>query len=101
MAAVKFSEAELRAAMKEVPYWSYADGRDAIFRRFIFTSFSQAFAFMTRGALMAEKLDHHPEWFNVYKTVDVTLTTHDCGGVSALDIKLAKALDGFAGGLGG
>ncbi|MCC0031114.1 MAG: 4a-hydroxytetrahydrobiopterin dehydratase [Brucellaceae bacterium] len=101
MAAEKLDKAELAEAMKELHGWSRAVDRDAIVKRFSFANFSEAFAFMTRGAMMAEKLNHHPEWFNVYKTVDVTLTTHDCGGVSALDIKLARALDRFAGGSGG
>ena len=101
MAAEKLDKAELAEAMKELQGWSRAVDRDAIVKRFSFANFSEAFAFMTRGAMMAEKLNHHPEWFNVYKTVDVTLTTHDCGGVSALDIKLARALDRFAGGSGG
>ncbi len=96
MAAQKFDEEQVAAAMEELPDWSRAEGREAICKTFTFRNFSQAFAFMTRGAMMAEKLDHHPEWFNVYKRVDVTLTTHDCGGISALDIKLAKALDSFA-----
>ena len=101
MAAEKLDKAELAEAMKELQGWSRAVDRDAIVKRFSFANFSEAFAFMTRGAMMAEKLNHHPEWFNVYKTVDVTLTTHDCGGVSALDIRLAKALDAYAGGSGG
>ena len=101
MAAEKLDKAELAEAMRELDGWSRAVDRDAIVKRFSFANFSEAFAFMTRGAMMAEKLNHHPEWFNVYKTVDVTLTTHDCGGVSALDIKLARALDRFAGGSGG
>ena len=101
MAAEKLDKAELAEAMRELDGWSRAVDRDAIVKRFSFASFSEAFAFMTRGAMMAEKLNHHPEWFNVYKTVDVTLTTHDCGGVSALDIRLAKALDAYAGGSGG
>ena len=63
----------------------------------MFADFNEAFGFMTRAALMAEKLDHHPEWLNVYKTVDVTLSTHDAGGVTELDIKLAEAMDKFAG----
>ncbi len=75
--------------------------RDAINKTFTFKSFNQAFAFMTRTALLAEKMDHHPEWFNVYKTVDVTLTTHDAGGVTELDIKLAKAMNRFATGVSG
>ena len=67
-------------------------------RKFVFKDFNQAFGFMTRAALVAEKMDHHPEWFNVYKTVEVTLSTHDAGGVTELDIKLAAEMDKLAGG---
>jgi 4a-hydroxytetrahydrobiopterin dehydratase len=76
--------------------WTEVEGRDAISKRFTFADFNSAFGFMTRAALMAEKLDHHPEWFNVYRTVDVTLSTHDAGGVTERDIKLAEAMDAFA-----
>lgn len=75
--------------------WALVDGRDAITKRFVFRNFSQAFGWMTRVALLAEKMDHHPEWSNVYKTVDVTLTTHDAGGISALDIAMADEMDKF------
>jgi 4a-hydroxytetrahydrobiopterin dehydratase len=78
--------------------WSEAPGRDAITKKFVFKDFSEAFGFMTRAALVAEKMDHHPEWFNVYKTVEVTLSTHDAGGVTELDVKLAQAMDKLAGG---
>jgi 4a-hydroxytetrahydrobiopterin dehydratase len=82
------------AALKQRPAWRKADGeRDAIFRSFRFTDFTAAFGFMTRVALMAEKLDHHPEWFNVYNRVDVTLTTHDADGVTELDVTLAGLMD--------
>lgn len=73
--------------------WAMADGRDAICKTFVFDDFTQAFAFMTRAALWAEKWDHHPEWSNVYKTVTVLLSTHDVGGLSALDAKLARKMD--------
>lgn len=73
--------------------WTMVDDRDAITKTFEFEDFTQAFAWMTRAALWAEKWDHHPEWFNVYKTVKVTLSTHDVGGLSALDAKLARKLD--------
>ena len=73
--------------------WEMVEGRDAIRKRFVFDDFTQAFAWMTRAALWAEKWNHHPEWFNVYKTVDVVLSTHDVGGLSALDAKLARKLD--------
>ena len=77
--------------------WEVVDGRDAIFKSFVFGNFVEAFGWMTRVAIWAEKWDHHPEWSNVYKTVDVTLTTHDLGGVSTLDVKLARKMDSLAG----
>ena len=77
------------------PGWQRAAGRDAIIRRFEFKDFSAAFAFMTRVALLAEKTDHHPEWSNVYNKVEVTLTTHDAGGVTAKDIKMAEAMEAW------
>jgi 4a-hydroxytetrahydrobiopterin dehydratase len=84
----------LAEALKARPLWRAADeGREAICRTFRFSDFNAAFGFMTRTALMAEKLDHHPEWFNVYNRVDVTLTTHDAGGVTALDVRLAGIMD--------
>ena len=76
--------------------WTEVEGRDAIRKRYTFADFNAAFGFMARAALVAEKLDHHPEWFNVYKTVDVTLSTHDAGGVTERDIALAAAMDEFA-----
>ena len=76
--------------------WSMVENRDAIQKRFVFRNFVDAFGFMTRSAIWAEKWNHHPEWFNVYKTVDVTLTTHDVDGLSALDIKLAQKLEQLA-----
>lgn len=84
-------------ALAKVPDWRELPGRDAIARKFTFADFNQAFGFMTRVALTAEKMDHHPEWSNVYKTVEVTLSTHDAGGVTQKDIELAKAMDGFVG----
>ena len=84
------------AALAALPEWREVDGRDAIARKFVFKDFNQAFGFMTRVALVAEKMDHHPEWFNVYKTVEVTLSTHDAGGVTDKDIALAKAMESFA-----
>jgi len=76
--------------------WALVEGRDAIHKTFIFRNFRDAFAWMTRVALEAERMNHHPEWSNVYKTVDVTLTTHDAGGLSALDVKLAEIMDRHA-----
>jgi 4a-hydroxytetrahydrobiopterin dehydratase len=82
------------AALERLPKWAKAAGeRDAIARTFRFSDFTAAFGFMTRMALMAEKLDHHPEWFNVYNRVDVTLTTHDADGVTELDVTLANLMD--------
>lgn len=84
-------------ALRGLKGWIEASGRDAIAKKFVFKDFNQAFGFMTRAALVAEKMDHHPEWFNVYKTVEVTLSTHDAGGVTGLDIKLAAEMDRLAG----
>ncbi len=95
--AQKLSGEARSRALGRLKGWSEVTGRDAISKKFVFADFNAAFGFMARAALMAEKLDHHPEWFNVYKTVDVTLSTHDAGGVTELDIKLAEAMDKFAG----
>jgi 4a-hydroxytetrahydrobiopterin dehydratase len=94
--AQKLSPEARKAALGRLSGWSEVTGRDAITRKFVFADFNQAFGFMTRAALIAEKLDHHPEWFNVYKTVEVTLSTHDAGGVTDLDVKLAEAMDRLA-----
>jgi 4a-hydroxytetrahydrobiopterin dehydratase len=83
-------------ALRQLAGWSMVEGREAIFKSFKFKSFRQAFGFMTQAALAAEKMDHHPEWFNVYAKVDVTLATHSAGGVTMLDIALAKAMDVIA-----
>ncbi len=85
-----------KAALAKLPGWSEVPGRDAIAKTFTFKDFNAAFGFMTRVAMIAEKLDHHPEWFNVYKTVDVTLASHDAGGVTERDIALAQAMDRLA-----
>jgi len=86
--------AEQRAdALAGLPDWTEVEGRDAIARQFRFADFNAAFGFMARAALMAEKMDHHPEWFNVYNRVEVTLASHDVGGVSARDITLARFMD--------
>ncbi len=77
--------------------WALVDGRDAIAKEFVFANFIDAFGWMSRVALVAEKMGHHPEWFNVYKTVKVTLSTHDLGGLSDLDIRLAQRMDALAG----
>ena len=83
-----------RAALaQDLPQWRPVEGRDAIQRSFRFRDFSEAWGFMARAALLAEKADHHPEWCNVYNRVDVVLTTHDAGGLSARDVALAAAMD--------
>jgi 4a-hydroxytetrahydrobiopterin dehydratase len=84
-------------ALKGLKDWRELSGRDAIQKKFVFKDFNEAFGFMSRVALAAEKMDHHPEWFNVYKTVEVTLSTHDAGGVTEKDITLAKFIDAVAG----
>ena len=93
----KLSQNARETALAKLAGWAQANGRDAITKTFTFKDFNQAFGFMTRAALVAEKMDHHPEWLNVYKTVEVTLSTHDAGGVTELDIKLAEAMDKIAG----
>ena len=93
----KLSGEARKTALAGLNGWGEVSGRDAITKKFVFADFNQAFGFMTRAALVAEKLDHHPEWFNVYKTVEVTLSTHDAGGLTELDIKLAAAMDKLAG----
>lgn len=77
--------------------WEAVDGKDAIFKKFQFADFNEAFGFMARIALIAEQMDHHPEWFNVYNRVEVTLTTHDADGVSELDVKMATKMNELAG----
>ena len=93
----KLTADALNTALAKLSGWTAVAGRDAIAKTFVFKDFNQAFGFMTRAALVAEKMDHHPEWFNVYKTVEVTLSTHDAGGVTELDIKLAEAMDRLSG----
>jgi 4a-hydroxytetrahydrobiopterin dehydratase len=95
--AQKLTAEARKAALAKLTGWSEVPGRDAITRKFVFKDFNQAFGFMTRAAMVAEKMDHHPEWFNVYKTVEVTLSTHDAGGLTGLDIKLAEAMNALAG----
>ena len=85
-----------KAALAKLAGWSEVKDRDAITKTFVFRDFNEAFGFMTRAALVAEKLDHHPEWFNVYKTVTVTLSTHDAGGLTEHDVKLAEAMNRLA-----
>lgn len=83
-------------ALKPLAGWTEANGRDAIEKTFQFTDFKQAFAFMTQVALKAEQMDHHPEWFNVYNKVSITLTSHDAGGITQRDIDLASYMDACA-----
>ena len=92
----KLDSAGRAAALKDLSKWTDVPDRDAIARKFEFKDFNAAFAFMTCVALLAEKMDHHPEWFNVYNKVEVTLSTHDAGGVTEKDIEMAKAMEAWA-----
>jgi 4a-hydroxytetrahydrobiopterin dehydratase len=89
-----------KSALQSLPGWTDTPAREAIARTFIFKDFNEAFGFMSRAALVAEKNDHHPEWRNVYKTVEVVLATHDANGVTQRDIDLAKAMNAIAGQMG-
>jgi 4a-hydroxytetrahydrobiopterin dehydratase len=93
MAVPQLTEAEREALLAAHPEWSLAREGKAIERDFKFADFNEAFGFMTRVALLADKHDHHPEWSNVYNRVAITLTTHDAGGLSARDVKMARAID--------
>lgn len=93
MPIAKLTDAERAALATRLPEWKLVSGRDAIARTFTFADFNAAFGFMTRVAMLAEKQDHHPEWFNVWNRVEITLSTHDAGGLSPRDIKLAEAID--------
>jgi 4a-hydroxytetrahydrobiopterin dehydratase len=93
----KLDEEARKALPAQLPGWRMAEGRDAIQRTFEFKDFNAAFGFMTRAALVAEKMNHHPEWFNVWNRVEVTLSTHDAGGLTELDVRLALAMDRIAG----
>jgi 4a-hydroxytetrahydrobiopterin dehydratase len=93
----KLTTEERIAALKELTGWQEVEGRDAIRRSFKFKNFNEAWGFMTRVALMAEKADHHPEWSNVYNRVEILLTTHDCDGLSMRDVKLARQISGISG----
>lgn len=94
--AEKLSPAARQAALTKLNGWAEASDRDAITRKFTFKDFREAFAFMTKVAEVAEEMNHHPEWLNVYMTVEVTLATHDAGGVTELDVKLAEVMDKLA-----
>lgn len=95
--ATRLRDDERAAALQALPAWQMVAGREAITRTFTFPDFSAAFAFMTRVALAAEALDHHPEWRNVWNRVEIVLSTHDCGGLSARDVALAQRIDAIAG----
>lgn len=92
----KLTEQERSTALAGLPSWRLIDGRDAINRSFRFKNFIEAWGFMNQVALLAEAQDHHPEWSNVYNRVEITLTTHDCKGLSVRDVKLATAIDALA-----
>jgi 4a-hydroxytetrahydrobiopterin dehydratase len=98
--AGKLSAEARKTALQALPGWAEVVGRDAIAKTFVFRDFNEAFGFMARVALVAEKADHHPEWRNVYKTVDVVLSTHDAGGLTGKDIDLARAMNAIAQQLG-
>ena len=91
----KLDEEERNTALSSLRKagWTEVEGRDAIYKEFLFKDFNQAFGFMTRVALKAEKMDHHPEWFNVYNKVQITLSTHDCSGLSENDVQLANFIE--------
>jgi 4a-hydroxytetrahydrobiopterin dehydratase len=94
--AEKLTGSARKSALAKLDGWNEVEGRDAISKKFIFNDFNEAFGFMARAALIAEKLDHHPEWCNVYNKVEVTLATHDAGGVTERDVTLAEAMDRLA-----
>ncbi len=93
MTIARLTDPEREAALAVLPEWTLRDDGLAIVRRFRFADFGAAFGFMTRVALLAEKADHHPEWSNVWNRVEITLTTHDAGGLSTRDVAMAKAID--------
>ncbi len=97
----KLDDAERQAAFAELSSWHAFDGRDAMTRKLKFADFSAAWGFMTRVALAAEKMDHHPEWSNVWNTVDIVLSTHDAGGLTRRDVELARKIDLYARETGG
>ncbi len=95
--AKKLDDVAISNGLKVLPSWTRVPGREAITRSFKFADFNAAFGFMTRAAMVAEQMNHHPEWFNVWNRVDVTLATHDASGITDLDLKLAAAMDRIAG----
>ncbi|MFN4169478.1 MAG: 4a-hydroxytetrahydrobiopterin dehydratase [Pannonibacter phragmitetus] len=94
--AARLTDGERGTALDQLTGWRLVEGRDAITRRFVFAGFVEAFGFMAQMALVAERMNHHPEWSNVYRTVEVTLSTHDAGGLTALDVALAMEMDRIA-----
>jgi len=93
------SQAERAEILPALDGWAMVEGRDAIRKRYVFVDFNAAFGWMARVALVAERMNHHPEWFNVYRTVEVTLSTHDADGLTRRDVDLAQRMDQFASGL--
>jgi 4a-hydroxytetrahydrobiopterin dehydratase len=89
----QLTENERAAVLDLLIEWDFDEARDALTRRFVFADFSEAFGFMTRVAMLADKADHHPEWSNIYNRVDILLTTHDAGGLSVRDVEMATAID--------
>lgn len=97
--AAALTESERAELLAPLEGWSMLEDRDAIRKKYVFADFVEAFGFMTRVALVAERMNHHPEWSNVYRTVEVTLTSHDAGGLTRRDVELAQRMDGLAAGL--
>ena len=97
MSPTPLSATEIAAALAGLPGWAKVDGRSAIVKKFQFADFNEAWGFMSRVALLAESQNHHPEWFNVWNRVEITLSTHDAGGLSARDVKLAQAIEKVVG----
>lgn len=93
MSISRLTDQEIAAALARLPGWNQVDGRSAIVKKFQFADFNEAWGFMSRVALLAEQQNHHPEWFNVWNRVEITLSTHDAGGLSARDVKLAEAIE--------
>lgn len=96
--ADRLTPGERQAALEKLPGWRLAEDREAISKSFVFADFNEAFGFMTRVALVAEQMDHHPEWSNVYKTVEITLSSHDADGLTERDVRLGEAVERIAGG---
>ena len=97
MPVAQLDPAERAEALRQLPAWTLRDDASAIYRSFKFADFSEAFAFMTRVAMLAEKDNHHPEWSNIYNRVEVTLTTHEANGLSQRDVNMAWAIDKLLG----